>query len=286
MKYYVSLAFLETSETIEIARAADELGYDGLGIPDHVVNLETLATPYPYTRDGERRWQPFTHWPDPWVLVGALAQVSTRLNFVTTVYIPAMRDPYGAAKAIGTASYLTGGRVELGIGVGWCEEEFTLMGQRFDRRGKRTDEMLDLFRTLWQPGWAEFDGEFYPTPRLEMEPTPPHIPIYVGGLSDIALRRAARNDGWIGDLINTEQAITAAGRLRELRAAAGLSMDDFTILTPLTDAFVRADYDRAEAAGITHILTMPWMFYSGPEATLTEKIDGMKRYRADLGLNG
>ena len=176
-----------------------------------MINLETLATPYPYTRDGQRRWEPFTDWPDPWVLVGALAQVTTRLKFVTTVYIPAMRDPYSAAKAIGTAAYLADGRVELGIGVGWCEEEFELMGQRFDRRGKRTDEMLELFRALWQPGWTEFDGEFYTTPRLEMEPTPPRIPIYVGGLSDIALRRAARNDGWIGDLISTDRAI-ACGR--------------------------------------------------------------------------
>ncbi|KUI23158.1 LLM class F420-dependent oxidoreductase [Mycobacterium sp. IS-1496] len=286
MKYYISPAFVDTSEIVDIARAADELGYDGLGIPDHVVNLETLETPYPYTRDGQRRWQPFTHWPDPWVLVGALAQVTTRLRFVTTVYVPAMRDPYSAAKAIGTAAYLAGGRVELGIGVGWCEDEFRLMGQRFDRRGRRTDEMLDLFRALWQPGWTEFDGEFYPTPRLEMEPTPPPIPIYVGGLSDVALRRAARNDGWIGDLITTDRAIAAAQRLHELRAAAGRSVEDFTILTPLTDALVRADYDRAEAAGITHILTMPWMFYTGADATLAEKIDGMKRFRKDLGLDG
>ncbi len=211
MKFYISTAFRETKEAVEIAKAADDLGYDGVGIPDHIVNLETLATPYPYTRDGERRWQPFTQWPDPWVLVGAMAQVTTHLKFVTTVYIPAMRDPYSAAKAIGTAAYLADGRVELGIGVGWCEEEFTLMGQRFDRRGKRTDEMLELFRALWQPGWTEFDGEFYQTPRLEMEPTPPRIPIYVGGLSDIALRRAARNDGWIGDLISTDRAIASRG---------------------------------------------------------------------------
>ena len=201
MKFYVSSAFLDTREILEVAKAADDLGYDGMAIPDHIVNLETLSTPYPYTKDGQRRWQPFTEWPDPWVLVGALAQVTTRLRFVTTVYIPAMRNPYSAAKAIGTAAYLADGRVELGIGVGWCEEEFDLMEQPFAKRGKRTDEMLDLMRTLWSPDWTEFDGEFYQTPRLEMQPTPPRIPIYVGGLSDIALRRAARYDGWIGDLI-------------------------------------------------------------------------------------
>ena len=285
MKVYVSAAFLDTGEVVEIAKAADELGYDGLGIPDHVINLETLKTPYPYTKDGKRRWEAFTDWPDPWVLIGALAMVTTRLRFVTTVYLPAMRDPYSAAKSIGTAAVLAGGRLELGIGVGWCEEEFTLMGQRFDRRGKRTDEMLELMKELWKPGWTEFDGQFYQTPRLEMEPTPPHIPIYVGGLSDIALRRAARHDGWIGDLINTDQAIERVDKLRALRAEKGLTMDDFIVITPLTDAFTPEHYDRARAGGIDGIITMPWMFYSGPLATLDEKIDGMRKFRKDMALD-
>ncbi|CAM4093978.1 F420-dependent glucose-6-phosphate dehydrogenase [Mycobacterium basiliense] len=285
MKFYISSAFLNTADIIEIAQAADELGYDGLGVPDHVVNLETLETPYPYTKDGQRRWQPFTDWPDPWVLVGALAQVTRRLKFVTTVYIPAMRNPYAAAKAIGTAALLAAGRVELGIGVGWCAEEFNLMGEQFAVRGRRTEEMLDLMRELWKPGWTQFHGHFYRAPRLEMQPTPPHIPIYVGGLSDIALRRAARYDGWIGDLITTDRAIEAVGRLRELRAENGLSLDDFAILTPLTDAFTPADYRRAEEAGITGIITMPWMFYTGAGATLAEKIDGMRRFRRDLSLD-
>lgn len=282
MKFYVSSAFLEATEIVEIARAADDLGYEGMAIPDHVVNLETLATPYPYTEDGQRRWQPFTDWLDPWVLVGALAQVTSRLKFVTTVYIPAMRDPYSAAKAIGTAACLSGGRVELGIGVGWCEEEFDLLGQSFAKRGRRTDEMLELMKKLWQPGWTEFDGEFYQTPRLEMTPAPPRIPIYAGGLSDIALRRAARNDGWIGDLITLEQAITSVNRVRELRAENGLTMDGFIVITPLMDAFLPEHFARASEAGITGVLTMPWMFYSGPDASLADKIDGMRRFREDL----
>jgi probable F420-dependent oxidoreductase len=286
MKYYISSAFLNTREIVEVAKAADDLGYDGIGIPDHVVNLETLATPYPYTKDGQRRWQPFTDWPDPWVLIGALAQVTTRLRFVTTVYVAAMRNPYVAAKSIGTAAFLADGRVELGVGVGWCEEEFALMGQQFAARGKRTDEMLDLMRALWEPGWTEFDGDFYHTPRLEMQPAPPRIPIYVGGLSEVAFRRAARYDGWIGDLIKTDRAIEAAARLHALRTENGLPLDDFTILTPLTDAFTIADYQRAADAGITGILTMPWMFYAGPDATMAEKVDGMRRFRKDLALDG
>ena len=285
MKFYVSSAFLKAGEVVEIAKAADELGYEGIAIPDHVVNLETLATPYPYTPDGQRRWQPFTDWLDPWVLVGALAQVTRRLKFVTTVYIPAMRDPYSAAKAIGTAAVLSGGRVELGIGVGWCQEEFDLLGQQFARRGKRTDEMIELFKVLWQPGWSEFEGDFYRTPRLEMTPTPPPIPVYSGGLSDVALRRAARNDGWIGDLIGLDQAIASIGRIRELRSGKGLGMDEFTVITPLIDAYLPEHFERAADAGITAVLTMPWMFYAGPNASLSEKIEGMRRYRADLSLD-
>jgi probable F420-dependent oxidoreductase len=284
LDFYVSTAFLDTREAIDVARAADDLGYHGMAIPDHVVNLETLETPYPYTKDGRRRWEAFTDWPDPWVMIGSVALVTTRLRFVTTVYLPAMRDPYSAAKAIGTAAVLAGGRLELGIGVGWCREEFTLLGQRFDRRGKRTDEMLELMKKLWQPGWTEFQGEFYSAPRLEMEPTPPRIPIYVGGLSDVALRRAARHDGWIGDLITTERALERLGRLRELRAENGLTMDDFAVITPLTDAYTPEHYERAEAAGITAIVTMPWMFYAGRQSTLAEKIDGMRRFRKDMRL--
>lgn len=286
MKFYVSTAFLDAAEIVEIAKAADDLGYQGVAIPDHVVNLETLSTPYPYTPDGQRRWQPFTDWLDPWVLVGALSQVTERLKFVTTVYIPAMRDPYSAAKAIGTAACLSGGRVELGIGVGWCEEEFTLLGQQFAARGRRTDEMLHLMKALWQPGWTEFDGQFYQTPRLEMTPSPPAVPIYVGGLSDIALRRAARNDGWIGDLIGLDQAIASVDRIRALRAEKGLGMDDFTVITPLTDAYKPAHFERAAAAGIDAVLTMPWMFYSGPTASTAEKIDGMRRYVRDFAPDG
>lgn len=284
MRFYVSSAFLSTTEIVEIARAADELGYEGIAVPDHVVNLETLATPYPYTPDGSRRWQPFTDWPDPWVLVGALASVTRRLKFVTTVYIPAMRDPYSAAKAIGTAALLSGGRVELGVGVGWCAEEFALLGAQFARRGRRTDEMLELMRALWQPGWTEFHGEFYSTPKLEMTPSPPPIPIYAGGLSDVALRRAARNDGWIGDLIGTDQAIASVDRIREVRAAAGLDMAGFTVITPLMDAFLPEHYARAAAGGVDAILTMPWVFHCGPDAAIGEKIEGMRRFSEDMGL--
>jgi hypothetical protein len=107
----------------------------------------------------------------------------------------------------------------------------------------------------------------------------------LGYLTDIALRRAARYDGWIGDLIKTDAAIAVAGQLRQYRNELGLPAAELAVLAPLIDAFRPADYERAEQGGVTQVLTMPWMFYSGADATLTEKIEGMKRFRRDLSLD-
>jgi len=282
MRFAISLAFQPVDQLVALARQADVCGYDALGIPDHVVDLETLATPYPYTEDGSRRWEHTTPWPDPWVLVGALAQVTERIRFFTSVYVPALRSPYLVAKAVGTAAVLSGNRVALGIGVGWCREEFELMGQDFTDRGRRTDEALDLLRALWQPGWTSFDGPHYPTPRLTMEPTPTApVPVYVGGLSEVAFARAARHDGWIGDLYSTEEAVRHATRLRELRDEIGAT-GGFRVITALTDAFTPAHFAAAGQQGITDVWTMPWAYYHGLDATLEEKLDGIRRFADDV----
>jgi len=96
------------------------------------------------------------------------------------------------------------------------------------------------------------------------------------------LRRAARNDGWIGDLISLEQAAASVRRIRGLRAEKGLGMDDFTVITPLVDAYTRDHYRRAGEAGIDAVMTMPWVFYCGPSPSLSEKIEGMRRFHADF----
>ena len=282
MRFSISVAFQPVDQLAAIARAADEAGYDALSIPDHVVDLETLSTPYPYTPDGARRWEHDAPWPDPWVLVGALAAVTTDLSFYTSVYVAALRSPYQVAKSVGTAAVLSGNRVALGVGVGWCREEFELMGQDFGTRGKRTDEALELLRELWSPGWNEYDGSYYPTPRLRMEPTPEaRIPIYVGGLSEIGMRRAARYDGWIGDLYTTEEAGRHARRLAEIRDELGVE-GDFRVITALTDAFLPEQFAAAEDAGVTDVWTMPWAYYHGLECTLEQKLDGIARFAADV----
>lgn len=282
MRFAISTAFLPVSELTAIARAADQLGYDALAIPDHVVDLETLRTPYPYTPDGSRRWGFDAEWPDPWVLVGALAAVTERLRFFTSVYVPAMRSPFQVAKSVGTAAVLSGNRVALGVGIGWCEEEFELLEQGFRTRGRRTDEGLALLKRLWEPGWTEFEGEHYSAPRLVMEPTPTApVPVYVGGLSEVAFRRAARHDGWVGDMYRTDEAVRWATRLREVRDEAGAT-GDFRVIVALTDALLPEQFARAEEGGVTDCMTMPWAYYTGLEATLEQKLDGMARFAEDV----
>jgi probable F420-dependent oxidoreductase len=247
------------------------------------VNLETLTTPYPYTPDGERRWPPFTPWLDPWVTIGAMAAVTERLRFFTGVYVLPMRNPLVVAKSVGTAAVLSGNRVALGIGVGWCEEEFDLMEQPFAKRGSRTDEMLELLAELWQPGWVSHEGAHYELPRLEMSPVPTEpIPVFVGGTSDVALRRAARHDGWISDYLSIAEAVEVRARLDELRAENGRSHLPFSMVASVTDAVAVDDFRLAGDAGVTDILTMPWVYYSGFDATLDQKIDGMSRFAEDV----
>lgn len=282
MRFAISLAFQPVDQLVAIAREADACGYDALAVPDHVVDLETLETPYPYTPDGRRRWDHAAQWPDQWVLTGALAQVTERIRFFTSVYVAALRSPYLVAKAVGTAAVLSGNRVALGVGVGWCREEFALMGQDFATRGRRTDEALALLAELWKPGWTERDGEHYPTPRLTMEPTPTApVPVYVGGLSEVAFARAARHDGWIGDLYTVEEAGRHARRLAELRDAAGAT-GEFRVITALTDAFLPEQFAAAEEQGVTDVWTMPWAYYHGLEASLEQKLDGIRRFAADV----
>ena len=206
MRFCFSAAFSPAADLQAIAKAGDESGWDTMTIPDHLINpVETRST-YPYTADGGRRWEMGTEWPDPWITIAHLAGMTERLRFLTTVYILPARTPVHVAKQVGTAAVLSGDRVGLGIGMGWMEEEFDAMGVPFAKRGKRADEMLEVLRKLWTGEVVEHHGEHFDVPPLELLPAPAApIGIHVGGTSEAALRRAARNDGWVSDLHTIEE---------------------------------------------------------------------------------
>jgi probable F420-dependent oxidoreductase len=284
MKFVLSTSFSTVAHLAAIAPVADECGWEAMSFSDHVVHPRNITTPYPYTEDGSRRWQAFTDWPDPWVTIGALAAITTRLRFTNNVFVLPMRNPFLVAKAISTAAVISNGRVTPAFGVGWSSDEFALMEQDFRNRGKRTDEMIAVMRALWSGDWTRFNGDYYRFDDLEMNPRPPQeIPIWIGGISDPAMRRAARlADGWVTDLQTSGEIIECIGKVQAWRRDYGREALPFDVMATPSDAFDIDGYRRLEDAGVTHILTMPWPFYHGETEDVEKKIDGVRRYADDI----
>ena len=284
MKFVVPMAFSKNDEILPLAQAADEFGWDAITFSDHIVHPENISTAYPYTESGERRWQAFTDWPDPWVAIGACAAVTSRIRFTTNVFVLPIRNPFQVAKAVGTAAVMSNNRVTLTIGVGWSRDEYQLMGQDFHTRGKRCDEMIDILQLLWSGKMVEYHGEYYDFDRLEMNPAPAaRIPIWVGGISDAAHRRAARlGDGWLSDLQPSAEILQSIEAIQAYRAEHGRSNTPFEVMASPNDAWEVDGYRRLHAGGVTHLLTMPWVFYHGENPTLEQKIDGIRRFANDI----
>lgn len=283
MKFVISAAFQPPQHIIPIAQAADEAGYEAIASSDHAVYPEMLDTPYPYTDDGVRRYDETSQFPDPWVLAGALSSVTKRIRFTTNVYVLPMRNPFMAAKQVATAAALSNDRVTLTIGVGWSNLEFELVGQPFKRRGARADEMIEIMKKAWTGEWVTHEGEFYQFDRLNLTPPIPTepIPIWVGGISDFALRRAARNDGWLSDLQTMEEIIACIDKVRGYRRDLGKD-ERFDVMASANDASGIDDYRRLGEGGVNHILTMPWAFYHGLTDDLAKKVDGTKRFAGEV----
>ena len=284
MKFVLSTSFSTVAHLTQIAPVADDYGWDAMSFSDHVVHPEQISEPYPYTEDGSRRWGAFTDWPDPWVVIGALSTITQRLRFTNNIFVLPMRNPFLVAKAISTAAIVSNNRVTPAFGVGWSADEFALMQQDFRTRGKRTDEMLEIMRLLWTGEMVEYQGEHYQFERLEMNPAPSaRIPIWIGGISDPAMRRAARlADGWVTDLQPSSEIIDSIARIRQWRRDCGREHEPFEVMATPNDAWDADGYKRLEDAGVTHILTMPWAFYHGDTKDVELKIDGVKRYADEV----
>ena len=194
MRFHQAITFLPITQVVPLATACDQLGYAGIYLSDHLFNPRDLESRYTYSRraDGAPGWEKDTAWPDPMCVFSGLATVTTNLTFTTGVYVAPVRDLITVAKTVGTAAVLSDDRVRLGVGVGWCKEEFDQTGQDFSTRGRRLDEMIPALRALWAGGWVEFHGTYYDVPPCQMNPSPAApVPILGGGHSEPALRRAA-----------------------------------------------------------------------------------------------
>ena len=288
MKFWCSTAFMSSKELPEVAKMLDDAGYHGALVSDHLIYPKDLKSPYPYSPhpDGRPIWEPETSWPDSWVLIGAMAAVTKQLHFTNSIYIAGARPLLQVAKQVATAAVLSSDRVALGVGAGWMREEFELMGQSFEDRGPRLNEMIEALRELWKGGWVEWHGKHYDIPPLMMEPHPESkVPIYCGGHTDPAMKRAARYcDGWIGNAYPWDEAAAHVKRLQGYLKEYGRENDPFEIIVGFYDVPTVDLYRRAEEElGVTATMTMPWAgmedISSGQHAGLQESSE---RYRGPI----
>ena len=275
MKFWQSLAFVEMDQMTELARFCEELGFHGVSYGDHLVTTAEQVDDYEYGDNGNILWNPDTHWPDPWVMTAALAEATTTLHFLSTIYILPLRDPLSAAKAVSTAAYLSGNRVTLGVGVGWQKAEFDMVGQDFKTRGKRTDEMLEILPSLVSGKMTEYRGRFYDIPKVKMSPgTTESLPIMVGGYAPAALSRAARFDGWMATAHEENDIYPLLDNLRAARVAQADNERHFDIWTGVINP-EQGTHERLAEAGVTMVNGTNFFDNSG-KATLSS-IDDKKR---------
>ncbi len=244
----------------EIGRQAEDRGLTTLWVGEHVVLFDEYASKYPYAADGRLPVGGEAGLLEPFSALSFLAGVTSRLRLGTAMCLLPQRNPVYCAKEAATLDWLSEGRLDFGIGVGWLREEFEAVGAPFERRGARTDEYVSLLTTLWQEPEPSFEGRFYRLAPCRFEPKPrqrPHPPLHIGGESDAALARTARvGQGWHTFSRLPEDLPGPLGRLEELLEAEGRSRSEVRVtvcpyvheLTPeRVEAYAQAGADAVAA---------------------------------------
>jgi len=284
MQFSLALPFCPADHLLPLARAAEEAGWTSVTMPDSVFYPETVTADYPYSADGSRFWAPTDPWVDPFVAIPAMAAVTTTLRFYTNVLKTGIRSPLLVAKTVGSTAVLSGNRLGLGVGLSWIPEEFAWLGQDMKTRGKRLDEAIEIIRLALRPEMVSYEGKQYQWGPLQMSPAPTEpVPIYVGGHSDPALRRAARlGDGWIAVQVTEDDLAELIPKLADLRDEEGRADVPFEIkATPMVMPTVDAMRSLG-ALGVTDVIYVPWYFYGGDPADLTVKLDAVRRFADEV----
>lgn len=241
------------------ARTAEAAGFHSIWAPEHVLLFDEYASRYPYTADGRLRMGSDGGVLEPFNLLSFIAGATSRIRLGTGICLVPQRNPVYTAKDVATLDYLSGGRVDFGIGIGWLAEEFQALSVPWERRGARTRAYLEVMRRLWIDPVSEYDGEFYQLPPSRQFPKPvqqPHPPIHVGGDSDAALRRVADlGQGWFGFGLGPDE---AAARLRDLAGLLekrGRRLEDVEIsIAPNSRDLDLATIEAYRAAGVDQLI--------------------------------
>lgn len=210
----------EAETNIEIAKAAEDLGFDSVWASDHVIMPE------------ERLGMFTGRFYDPFMLLGYIAAVTSTITIGTSVVILPYRNPLVVAKMVATLDVLSRGRVIFGVGPGWMREEFEALGVSFQARGRMTDEYIDVIRALWEKDAPGFAGEFCSFSNIKFYPKPyqePRPPIWIAGSSAYALGRAARlGDGWHPTWVSPDDVRRGIGEINRIANESGRDLDEFT----------------------------------------------------------
>lgn len=263
MKVGIPLFLLRPDRIVGVARRAEELGFESVWMPEHLVFPTQIRSRYPYTADGVPPVNPGTPLLDPLIVLAQIAAVTQRIRLGTNIYILPLRHPLLTARLAVSVDVLSNGRLTLGVGAGWLAEEFQAVGVDFTKRGALTRECVRALRVLWTESEPEFHGRTYTFGALKFEPKPvqkPHPPIVFGGETDAALKRAAAlGDGWYGVGHTPESAAAQIQKLRALLAEAGRGGESFEITVSAGETGLdRERLARYAEAGVHRVVVLPW----------------------------
>lgn len=244
---------------IAFARHAEAVGFESIYVAEHVVVPAGFATDYPYSGTGTFPLPIDCPLPDPLALLAFLAGVTERIVLATGILVLPAHEPLTLAKRLATIDVLSGGRMRLGIGVGWMREEIESVGVDFDTRGARTDELIDAMRTAWTDPEPTFHGRFFSFDRAVSRPHPAQaggIPIHVGGHSAPAARRAGRvGDGFQPLGLDGDALADRLATMRSAALAAGRDADRIELsLGGLLDQLDEDAIRRAEDQGADRLV--------------------------------
>ncbi len=294
MRFGFHLFMVDPVEFSDVARTADGCGWDSLQVADAPFFPEVISLPYPYTPDGVRFWPLDQPVLDPWVAIASMAMVTERIRFIPAVLRLAVRQPLLEAKSLCSVAAVSNDRVALGVGLAWMPEEFKWLQMDKKTRGARQDEAIQIIRLLLKGGMVEFHGKYYDFDRLIMAPVPKkQIPIYVGGTTTPALRRAARyGDGWISVIHGMDEVKGLMEELNGFRQEFGREHEPFDIMMHCPDAETVDDIRRLEDLGVTDLQVTPWSerilaemgvgAIMQQQPSLEVKLEAIKRYAGEM----
>ena len=281
MRFSYAESMVDPSFYAPLAIAAEEAGYDSFVVPDSVAYPEHSDSTYPFNPDGSREFLDGKPFIEPFVLIGALGAVTSRIRFTTFVIKLPIRHPVHTAKLASSAAVMTNNRLALGVGVSPWPDDYEFTETPWAGRGKRMDEAIDILQGLLTGEYHAHAGDAYTMPSIKISPVPSRpIPILVGGHADVALRRAARLDGWMhggGDLSELPPMLE---KLSRFRREAGRERDPFEVHVISLDAYSADGVKRLEDQGVTDVIVgFRWPYSVGPDTEpLQTKLDALRRY--------